>query len=204
MPTRSSDIVTVVLLMVCSIVRLGAQEAAQEAAPELVPEQAKSRPRHFVVQAGGGAALSIGPEQTVPEGATESRFGPSFTGRLLWRPGHLLGIGVQSGLTSISRLTAASPGEPLVLTTVPAMLVFSMAAHGFDAAIATGWHRYIVTTEGRTVSSAWELSYVVSAGYTYPLTDAFGIGAEAAFGALPERETNYVSLQLRATYAIEY
>jgi hypothetical protein len=158
------------------------------------------RPHEIVGQIGAGGALSFYPDQTIPEEAGESRFGASVTARVLWRPGHLLGIGVQSGLTQVSSVQTSNVGT-LRLSTMPATLVFAMETGGFDVSAAAGWQRYIVSSDARTISSTWEMSYVIAAGYSYPLGNAFGIGAELAFGALPERQMSTVALQLRGTYS---
>lgn len=172
--------------------------------PALAQEQTPGeRPFGFIIQVGAGGALSRGPDQTVPADAEESRFGLALSARALWRPGHLLGIGVQSGFTRVSTLES-SAGNAIHLSTVPAMLVFAMESSGFDASAAAGWQRYIVGTEGRNISSAWEMSYALSAAYTLYTTDALALALEGTYTSIPERTTTLASLQLRLQYTLHY
>jgi hypothetical protein len=173
--------------------------AQEEAAEPRVEE----RPFAFVLQAGAGGSLSRGPEQNVPSDAEESRLGYSMTARALWRPGHLLGIGVQSGFTRVSTLETSSGGA-LHISTIPALLVFAMETGGFDASVASGWQRYIASGAGGTISSAWEMSYSVAAGYFFDAGSGLGLGAELSFTSLPERTTDIVALQVRGQYTITY
>jgi hypothetical protein len=201
MPTRWNSLRA---LAVCATMMASGAVPSSAQDDTLRIDDAGKRPHQIVVQIGGGASLSRGPEEDFPPNAEETRFGPALTGRILWRPGHLLGIGVQSGFTRVSSLETAERDRSINLSTIPALLVFSMATGGFDASVATGWQRYIVGTEGRQISSAWEMSYSVAVGYEFSTFDAFGLGAEISFTSLPERETGLVALQVRVQYTIAY
>lgn len=158
----------------------------------------------LIAHLGAGGAYSMVVEQTVPDGARESTTGLSLMGRVLWRPGHLLGIGVQSGFTRVSTLRTDASENAVNLSAVPAMFVVAMGTAGFEASVATGWQRYIVGTEGRAISSSWEMCYSVAAGYEVYTAGDFGIGAEVSFTSMPERDIDIIALQLRCRYAFTY
>lgn len=127
-----------------------------------------------------------------------TRSGHSLFARALWRPGHLLGIGVEAASTSVSRMTVKQDsvigsGTEMNLHALPLMAVFAMQWRGMEASASVGAASYGfegsadgVTTE----SSEWEIAWSAGVRYFLPLSSAFHLGFGGRVLVIPERRVN--------------
>ncbi len=184
-------------LAIAGFLSCGAFSTAQELS-------VSDKPYRIIVQASGGLALSAARESILPVPAEVHRMGLSGSLRLIWRPDHMLGIGLETGLGHIVSATSSVTDIEMETLSAPALLVFVMEKYSADLSISFGWHRYIVYRSGVHLSSSWEMAYGVGVGYTFEFGESIGIGAELKAQVLQERNLLLLQPQLRFQWTISY
>ena len=140
--------------------------------------------------------------------ATDRFTGSSLTGRAIWRPNHLLGIGFQTGYTTFS---AEEFGEILPVQqtnayAIPLQLVLSMRAYGVE--VGTGIGIYLlesiwrVNGEQRVNSTATELGVSSWIGYDIEVVDRLSFGPELHLHVLSGRGIVALGAGLRIRYDV--
>ena len=144
--------------------------------------------------------------------ATDRFTGSALLGRLIWRPNHYLGVGVQTGYTTFS---AEEFGDQLLvqqreayasLRAIPLQLVLSMRAYGIE--VGTGIGVYLlesvwrVNGEQRVNSTAGELGVSSWIGYDVNLYDALYLGPEVDLHVMSGRGIVALGAGIRLRYDI--
>jgi hypothetical protein len=144
--------------------------------------------------------------------ATDRFTGSSLAGRAIWRPNHLLGIGIQTGYTTFS---AEEFGENLPvqqtnvyasLRAIPLQLVLSMSAYGVE--VGTGIGIYLlesiwrVNGEQRVNSTATELGVSSWIGYDIEVVERLNFGPELHLHVLSGRGIVALGAGLRVRYDV--
>ena len=124
--------------------------------------------------------------------------GSSFTGRVLWRGGHLIAIGALSGYVTFSGesfLVESDSGVQRTvdvrLAAIPVQLALSMNPGNFE--IGTGIGAYFLesilgTENGYTVAGAgFEFGISAWLAYTFPLSSRCRVGPEIMVHVLSNR-----------------
>jgi hypothetical protein len=140
----------------------------------------------FAVVLFGGAGLTrYVAEINTPVGlrASVHREGSAFTLRAMWYPDHLLRIGIETGWVRFFSYTlhGAADGN-LYLSATPMLLVFSMPlTDRLNVYVGAGGYFVSSKLEFESTVRANELSqgWMLAASYVFPLTESFGIAAEA-------------------------
>ena len=127
-----------------------------------------------------------------------TRSGMSACFRALWRPGHLLGIGVEVASTNISHMmvkqdSALGAGTEMNLRALPVMAVFAMQWHALEASASIGAasYRFGGSADGTiTQSDEWEIAWSAGLRYFVPLRSSLDVGVGARVLVIPERRVN--------------
>jgi hypothetical protein len=115
-------------------------------------------------------------------------FNYSFTGKLMWEPGHLLSLGIESGYYRLYTLNATGQSTAHIANSaVPLQLIISMKfLQSFHVDFSMGQSRLTnkVTSDayGSFTTKAWSFAdFSGTVGYRYPINPRFSIGAEAKY-----------------------
>ena len=137
---------------------------------------------------------------------------PSFIGRIMWEPEHLLKIGLESGFYWLYKThdVPAIVGKDKLnssTTLVPIFLNVTMRIYGnFYATAVSGYtimYYNVESDEGKAVGSDLSLSnFAVGASYIYPFSNKWKFGAEFRYMRLSLTEDNYINLNIFATFDI--
>lgn len=138
--------------------------------------------------------------------------GSAFLGRILWRPNHLLAVGLQSGYITFSQEEFKLPGVSGAadgragLSAVPVHLAISMSPGSFELGVGIGTYllQSIWRTDGvqRVNSTAWEFGVSSWIGYDFVLFDRFEIGPELSMHVLSNRGVASLAAGLRIRYDV--
>lgn len=158
-----------------------------------------------IVQVQAGISNSRIDRTIKPEKSEYTTTGLSGTIRLLWRPDHLLGIGMETGFIRISKLLIKEdnklpPQSVVRLGAVPVLGVFSMEKYGVELSAGVGLYNYQVDAivgDDTPSSDQWEIGWMASVGYMYPLSRSWLVGADVRHYAIPERSVGGISANLR-------
>ncbi|MBK9247875.1 MAG: hypothetical protein IPM69_07140 [Ignavibacteria bacterium] len=166
-----------------------------------------------ILQANLGLSQSHIVRTTEVDKAEYSPLGFLRTLRLIWRPDHLLGMGVETGILRVSNLIvkqdASLPtGTTLELDAIPALLIFSMEKYGIEITSGVGMYNYRVNAALNdneiTASTQWEIGWMLGVGYAYPISRSFSIGGDFRYYAIPERQVSLTSLNAKVQWQLWY
>lgn len=152
-------------------------------------------------------------EQLPTAQSIDKRFtGSAFLGKAIWRPNHLLGVGIQSGYITFSNEELSIPGNPsiptvdVVLTAVPIHMVLSMNPGDFDFGVGIGGYvlqsRWRLDDEPRVNSSDVEYGIISWIGYEFAVAERFTIGPEIALHVLSNRGIASLAAGIRIRYDV--
>lgn len=167
----------------------------------------------LIVQANLGLSQSHIERSIDVDKADYSQLGFLRTLRLIWRPDHLLGMGVETGLLRVSNLIVKQdatlpPGTTLELDAIPALLIFSMEKYGIELTSGVGVYNYRVNATLNdadfTASTQWEIGWMLGGGYAYPLSRSISIGGDLRYYAIPERQVSLTSLSAKVQWQLWY
>ena len=167
----------------------------------------------LIVQANLGLSQSHIERSIDVDKADYSQLGFLRTLRLIWRPDHLLGMGVETGLLRVSNLIVKQdatlpPGTTLELDAIPALLIFSMGKYGVELTSGVGVYNYRVNATlndaDLTASTQWEIGWMLGGGYAYPLSRSISIGGDLRYYAIPERQVSLTSLSAKVQWQLWY
>lgn len=167
----------------------------------------------IIIQGNLGLSRSYIQRTTIIDKAEYTQTGLMGTMRVLWRPDHLLGIGIETGLLRVSNLLVKEDanlpvGSAIKLGAIPILAVFSMEKYGIEISSGVGIYDYhvdaLVNAEITTSSNEWEIGWMVSVGYYYPLTRSLGVGGDVRLYAIPERSVQLLSLSAKFQWQLWY
>jgi hypothetical protein len=179
--------------------------------------QEESKPIYRVETYGsGGYAFRLNPP-VVPQGLTynDGGFGGIF--RAMWRPEHLLSVGLEIGYLHVADVLTTPPPGPLpgggpfisgsiTLSATPIFLVFAMQKYGID--IGAGIGLYSLSVSGNQASGipvesdGNEIGYMFLVGYTLPITRRLGVGAEVQLLEFTDRPIGLLVPQIRVRWIL--
>ena len=137
-------------------------------------------------------------------------YSPSL--RLLWKPNHLLNIGVESAYLTISKQDSTLSTTPFGTTVlkarlnaVPLLLVFNMKFSRIDLYYGIGVS-YVKSRlqafEEKVTVGNWYYCYDAAISYTYPLSKKINIGLEAKSYFFPKLQKISGGLVLSLSYRL--
>lgn len=163
-----------------------------------------------VLQADPGYAISSTENRFDPPNTVYASHGLAGALRLMWTPDHLLSVGLETGWYRVSQLDFPVPDSlpgprqgQVVLNAVPVLLVFQMGKYGIEASAGLGYFYYMVNSSnaaGRTVSSDMELGWMMSAAYTWSLSERMGLGVGLKYYRITERYVGSLVPSVRFSY----
>lgn len=160
---------------------------------------------------GGGYGFRLNKVDAPTADVDISTSSPGGTLRLMWKPEHLLSVGIESGYLPITQATAKGNIKPdeadgnANLTAIPALLIFSMEKYGVELSAGLGMYSLRVrgkSNKGSLENSAVEIGYTFSGAYTLELSNSLGIGAEVKYYAFTDRDIVMLFPQLRLEWTV--
>ena len=135
----------------------------------------------------------------------------NVTGRIMWRPEHLLSVGIESGYVPLFKLNAdnyqsvfGSTDVELSLTAIPIFLIFGMELFenleiyaGVGGASLNSTADYF---DNKVVSASWTNAYELAASYSYQVKDNLKLGGEFKWYNLSKVEDSTLILQIAIMY----
>lgn len=154
------------------------------------------RLHHVRLIFGGGYGFRLGEAESTSE-VDISTTSPAATLRVMWKPEHLVSVGIETGYIPISQANSKGqikPGEVdgnAQLTAIPAILVFSMEKYNVELAAGIGMYSlqlYGKSSKNIVVeNSSLEMGYMFSGAYSIPMGD-FALGLEFKYQAFTDRD----------------
>jgi hypothetical protein len=163
-----------------------------------------SKRGQYALVATVGMGISVYPNQVgTPPGLDASVNKTSFIGtiRLMWKPDHLLQIGLESGWLNFYRYTFQdSVSGSVSVRAVPLIVVFSMPA-GKNINLFAGPAYYFIQSKldyhGISTGSSNSLGWMAAVSYIYHFRKDCGIGAEIKWMNAYVSEDASFSLQIQ-------
>ncbi len=129
-------------------------------------------------------------------------FGSSAFARVMWHPGYLLRVGIESGWTHLYRYRIDGPGPQgsVMLSGIPLLLQWSMqvAPHW---EVHAGWGTYRLTSSleylGKVESSFFSQGYVAAASFRQPLRKRTALALELKYMNAFVTGHHLLALQIR-------
>lgn len=143
----------------------------------------------------------------------ETIFGNLFLSpsvRIMWKPNHLLNIGIESGYLTVSKQDSIIVSTPFDSTSfkarlnaIPILLVFNMKVAKIDLFYGMGLS-YLTTRleafDERVVVGNWYYCYNIALAYNYPITKNIDIGIEAKSYFFPKLQTLTGGISINLSY----
>ncbi len=130
--------------------------------------------------------------------------------RLLWKPNHLLNIGVESAYLTVSKqdstLASTAFGETALrarLNAIPLLVVFNMKISKIDLYYGIGISSVTSRLEAfgdRVVVTNWYYCYNLAIAYSYPIARNIEIGIEAKSYFFPKLQKISGGLHVNLSY----
>ena len=162
----------------------------------------------LVGEIGGGYSYKLTPPKIILGNST--RDGITGTFRVKWGSSNLLGVGVETGYIPISTMAMNSLASEFgsvdvsaSLSAIPVLAIFTIQRLGIQMHTGIGYYRMTAkaTVMGKTMeSSEWNMGYMLSFGFTRPLTSDLFIGTELKWNNIVEQRISILSLQVRFLY----
>jgi hypothetical protein len=135
-------------------------------------------------------------------------YSPSL--RIMWKPDHLLNIGLESGYLTISKLDSMIVSTPFDSTTfkarlnaIPMLLVFNMKVSKIDLYYGMGLS-YLTTHleafDEKVIVGNWYYCYNIALAYNYPISKKMEIGIEAKSFFFPKLQTIAGGIAINFSY----
>ncbi len=133
------------------------------------------------------------------------------TGRIMWKPEHLLSVGIESGFVPLFKLNAnnyqsffGSTDVELSLNAVPIFLTFGMDIfENFRLYAGVGGASLNSTADyfdNKVVSSSWTNAYELAASYMLPISSGLNLGGEFKWYNFSKIEDSALLLQIVLRY----
>jgi hypothetical protein len=155
----------------------------------------------LVAYVGGGLSRYISVAGTPSGMSTDvSKTGPAATVRVMWRPEHLLSVGLETGWTKLySYKSTSGPPAQVYYSQVPLYLVWCMRFWE-ELNIFGGYGYSRVNTnmdfEGNVNIGTWSMGWVAACSYEQPLSKTMGIAAELKYINAVESQDGAITLQV--------
>lgn len=168
----------------------------------------------FAIELVATASIQATQYEQIPTAQSiDKRFtGSAFLGRLIWRPNHLLGVGVQSGFLTFSdeqlsgQGNASIPTVDVLLTAIPIHLAISMNPGNFDFGVGIGGYvlqsRWRLDESPRVNSSDVEYGINSWIGFEFDVVDRLTVGPEIALHVLSNRGLASLTAGIRIRYNV--
>lgn len=169
------------------------------------------RRHHVRLIFGGGYGFRLGAEAESTSEVDISTTSPAATLRVMWKPEHLVSVGIETGYIPLSKASTKGqikPGEVdgnAQLTAIPAILVFAMEKYNVE--LATGIGMYSLQLYGKSSkniiveNSSLEMGYMFSGAYSIPMGD-FALGLEFKYQAFTDRDIKMFVPNIRLRWNI--
>lgn len=145
----------------------------------------------------GGYGFRLGSTAESTSEVDISTTSPAATLRLMWKPEHLVSVGIETGYIPLSQANSKGqikPGEVdgnAQLTAIPAIVVFAMEKYNIELSAGIGMYSlqlYGKSSKNVVVeNSALEMGYMFSGAYSIPMGD-FALGLELKYHAFTDRD----------------
>lgn len=162
--------------------------------------------------ASGAVQFTKYQEPPTAQSTTNTFLGSSFIGKVLWRPNHLLAVGLQSGYVTFSSEVLQTQGSTnipnvhVALTGIPLQMAISMNPGSFD--IGVGMGAYLLQSiwrfeeDQRVNSTALEFGVHSWIGYEFAVLDRLAIGPELSMHVLSNRGIAAITLGVRLRFDV--
>lgn len=168
---------------------------------------------HIQVSMSASPSINFFKDERYPGGPNTPRIGYGMNVRALWRPGHLLALGVMSGYLFIAEDEFHVPSvhgddtdnrAAARLNAIPLQVVVAMQKHGVEIGLGMGPYLLLSTIEyGRAARSRrLELGLTLYGAYTFSVGNSIRIGPELRVLYLDYRRILSVMPSLTARYDI--
>jgi len=160
----------------------------------------------IIVYAGGGGSFFTG-KSGVPAGLNAEVENVHLIGslRVMWHPGHLLHIGLETGSLRFYSYTIDNNGKKgtTQVDATPIFFVLSMPVNERIEVFA-GTGNYFMQTkldyQGQVKSNVRSIGWMVAASYRQPLGEHLGIGAETKWMNSTGTKDALLSLQIQLAW----
>ncbi len=133
------------------------------------------------------------------------------TAKLMWKPEHLLRVGVESGYLPLYTLERKSfrsksgtTDVTIFLDAVPIMLVFAMELHpGFEVSAGIGGmmlYSSMESFDNKVVSSSWSNGMAFAVTWLTPISETLHVGGEVKWYNVAKIEDSAVIAQVALKY----
>lgn len=163
----------------------------------------------LIAYGGGGYVRNISQFDITPEGLQRNGFGGTL--RVMWKPEHLLRLGVETGLTQVYYVRTENVQTDFGATdfvssmnAVPILLMLSMPlSKHLDIYAGMGSFLLYSNTEsfGSSVTaSAMSVGFSLGVSYMTPLDGDWGIGGELKWYHMDKFSDDNITLQIMVSY----
>lgn len=163
----------------------------------------------LVAYGGGGYVRNVSEFDITPQGLHQNGFGGTL--RVMWRPEHLLRLGLETGLTQVYYIKTENVQTDFGVTTftssmnaVPILLTLSMPlSEHIDVYGGLGSFLLYSNTEsfGSSVTqSSLSIGFSLGVSYMTPLEGDWGIGGELKWYHMDKFSDDNITLQVMVSY----
>jgi hypothetical protein len=171
--------------------------------------KAYKKEKAVVIYAGGGFSFFTG-EVGTPAGFNAAVEKTHFIGtlRVMWHPGHLMHVGLETGSVRFYSYTIDNNGKKgtTAVNATPLLFVLSMPlserVHVF-AGTGNYFMRSTLDYEGSVESNSRSLGWMLAAAYQKPISKNFGIAAEAKWMNATGTKDALLGLQLQLLWKLK-
>ena len=163
----------------------------------------------LIAYGGVGYTRNISTFDITPSGLQQNGFGGTL--RIMWKPEHLLRIGIETGLTHVYHVKTenvqtafGSTDFTSSLNAVPILLAFSMPlTDRLEAIIRTGSFLLSSRTESfssKVTTSTLSVGFGVGLSYMAPLDTDWDIGGEIKWYHMDKFDDDNITLQVMVSF----
>lgn len=167
--------------------------------------QAKDTTYKIAVECGGGYGLS---KDSMSQSV--SRYGYSGMLRIMWKPDHLLRVGLETGWLRIASINNEEVKNEFgtvklnaTLTAIPVMTVFEMALWRLNLYTGLGYY-YVMSTIGaedeELTNTKWNIGFYLALAYKYPLSEKINLCSELKWCSIGELGKTILLAQVFVSY----
>lgn len=201
-----------ILISMCSVMVYSKTDTLESTQADSLKEL-----KHVEFIGAVGTQLTRYSQPPTQQSTTTDYAGSSYTGRILWRGGHLIGIGLLSGYVIFSgesfELETEQGGSRKIdvrLVAVPIQLALSMNPGNFEIGAGIGAYFLESVIGNQTanqsgfsvVGKGFEFGISTWCAYTFPLTTRIRVGPEIMFHILSNRGAAGIVGAIHVSYDI--